>query len=524
MQLQEIFLDIAKKNKDKIAVYDQATGKDITYGKMLIAALILAKRFKKYRGNYLGIMLPNSAGAIISVVAALLAKKIPVMINYSTGAHDNCIYAQEKCSFKKIITSKKLLLKINQKPVSGMIYLEEIMDSLGTVEKLKALISSKLPTKILQSNLRTHSDEDTSVILFTSGSEKEPKAVQLSHQNIMHNLINLPKIIDLNENDIFAGTLPFFHVFGLTTNLWLPLSFGCSIVAHANPLDYSAIVKSIIKYKITVLIGTPTFFHGYLRKSKPGDLNTIRFAIAGADKLNEKLRLAYKDQHGIDILEGYGTTETSPVVSVNTPENNTPGSIGKPVPEVLVKIVDRETDEKLPVGKVGKIMVKGDLVMKGYLHDMEETSLHMHAGWYDTGDMGMLDEDGFLWHKGRLKRFVKVGGEMVSLVKVEEVLAKYLPNGVTCCVVDVPNPKKGADVVAAVATGEFNKKKVLKQLAKELPAISVPKEFYVIEDIPLMGSGKVAFREVEKICRLRQENGKKKKHHKERSKKNHKKK
>ena len=509
MQLQDMFVAIAKKYSSKIAVYDQATDKDIPYEKMLIASLILAKKFSKYKSRYIGIMVPTSAGCMLSVLGALMSGKIPVMINYSTGARENSIYAQEKCSFKTIITSKKLLEKINCEHVQGMVYLEDIMPSITILEKLGALFKSKLPTKMLQSAVNHGDDDETSVILFTSGSEKDPKAVQLTHKNIAHNLINIPNVINVNEKDIFAGTLPLFHIFGLTTNFWLPLSLGCSIIAHANPLDYKAIVESVKKYKISILIGTPTFFYGYLKKAKPGDFSSVRFAMAGADKLTEKLRTTYIKEQNMEILEGYGATETSPVVSVNVPGANKPGSIGKPLPGVHVKILDRETDKELSANEEGKIFVKGDLISIGYLGDIEETSLRMHNGWYDTGDMGIIDEDGFLWHRGRLRRFVKVGGEMVSLVKVEEVLNRLLPEGVICCVVDVPNPTKGSDVVAAVATGEFDKKKVLKHMAKELPAIAVPKEFYIIEDIPLMGSGKVAFRQVEQICRDMQENGKK---------------
>ena len=509
MQLHQKFIEVAKTNLKKIAVYDQATGKDISYDKMLIASLILAKKFSKYKGKFLGVMVPTSAGCMLSILGSLMCKKTPVMINYATGATENCVYAQEKCSFKTIITSKKLLEKLDIKPVDGMVFLEDIMDALTLFDKLGAALKSKLPTTTLQSMVDTGSDDEDAVILFTSGSEKDPKAVQLSHKNIFHNVNALPKIIDVNENDIFAGTLPLFHVFGLTATFWLPITIGASIIAHANPLDYKAICDSIRKYKITFLIGTPAFFHGYLQKSKPGDFASVRLAIAGADKVTDQLREGYMKKHNLELLEGYDTTETSPVISANTPGANKPGSIGKPIPEVQVKIVDRETDEELPLNKEGKILVKGDMVMNGYLGDLEETSLRIRNGWYDTGDMGILDEDGFLWHRGRLKRFVKVGGEMISLVKVEEVLCKFLPEDVTCCVVDVPNPTKGADVVAAVATGEFDKKKVLKMMSKELPVIAVPKEFYVIEDIPMMGSGKVNFREVEKICRERQNNSKK---------------
>jgi len=507
MQLHLMFIDICKKFSKKIAIYDQATGKDLTYERILLASLLLKKKFSRYNGKYIGIMVPTSAGCMLSILGALMSGKIPVMINYSTGARENSIYAQEKCGFRTIITSKKLLAKINIEPVKGMVFLEDIMPTISVTEKIKALLKTKLPASLIKSSVSNGDVDDVSVILFTSGSEKEPKAVQLSHKNILHNIINIPNIIDVNHKDVFAGTLPLFHVFGLTTNFWLPLSMGCSIITHANPLDYRTIVESIMKYKITVLIGTPTFFFGYLKRSEPGDLSSVRYAIAGADKVPDKLYQQYKRDHGIGILEGYGATETSPVISVNTPDFNKPGSIGKPLPDVQVRILDRETDEELPPLKEGKILVKGDLVMRGYLGDIEQTSLHIHNGWYDTGDMGIIDDDGFLWHRGRLKRFVKIGGEMVSLVKVENLLSEVLPEDVTCCVVDVPNLTKGSDIVAAVTTGEIDQKKILKQLKKGLPSIAVPKEFYVIEDIPLMGSGKVAFREVERICRKMQENG-----------------
>lgn len=501
MQLHQSFITTAKKFGNKISVYDQATDKEISYSKMLIASLILSKKFSKYRGNYIGVMVPTSAGCMLSILGSLMCGKIPVMINYATGAGENCIYAQEKCSFKTIITSKKLLEKINVEPVEGMVFLEDIMDSLTTLDKLKAAIKSKLPTFILRLQVHKGSDDEDCVILFTSGSEKDPKAVQLSHKNIFHNVNTIPQVIDISENDIFAGTLPLFHVFGLTINFWLPILMGSSIVAHANPLDYKTICNSFKKYKITLVVGTPSFFYGYLRKSEPGDFDSVRYAIAGADKVTDQLREGYMKKHNLELMEGYGTTETSPVISVNVPGANKPGSIGKPLPGVQVKIVDRETDEELPTNKEGKILVKGDLVMNGYLGDLEETSLRIRNGWYDTGDMGVLDEDGFLWHRGRLRRFVKVGGEMISLVRVENVLEKLLPEGAVCCVVDVPNPRKGSDIVAAVTTKGINKKHIQKQMKKEIPAIAIPKEFHLIEDIPMMGSGKVNFREVEKICR-----------------------
>jgi acyl-[acyl-carrier-protein]-phospholipid O-acyltransferase / long-chain-fatty-acid--[acyl-carrier-protein] ligase len=501
MLLHTKFLQVAKSQGKKTAVIDTATGKTYSYDLMLIASLILKNRFDRIAGKYLGIMLPTSAGCHLGVIATLMSGKIPVMINYSTGAIENSIYAQEKCGFDTIITSKKLLQKLRLEPLEDMIYIEDILSDVSKIEKLIAALHSKLPYNLLKNYIHKGDEEDTCVILFTSGSEKDPKAVQLTHKNIWHNVRELPDFSGMRKDEIFGGTLPLFHVFGLTATFWLPLLMGTTVVTFANPLDYKLIVEKIKEHKITVMIGTPTFFAGYLKRCKPGDFESIHIAVTGADKLNDKLRLTYLEDHGIQVFEGYGATETSPVVSLNSFNADKPGSIGKPIPGVEVKIVDNNTGEELPRGETGKILVKGDMVMKGYLGDLEETALHIRNGWYDTGDMGMYDTDGFMWHKGRLKRFVKVGGEMVSLVRTEELLTELLPDEVYCCVVDVPNPSKGADVVAAIANGDFDQKQVLHKLKKLLPAIAVPKEFYVIDELPLMGSGKVNFREVEKICR-----------------------
>ncbi len=501
MQLHHKFIETAKRFKSKISVFDIATDRELTYERMLLAALIFAGKFRKFRSKYVGVMVPTSAGCMLSNLGILMAGKIPVMINYATGALENSIYAQEKCSFKTILTSKKLLEKLNLEPIDGMIFLEDLVADVKPLEKVKALLKSKKSAEKIIQSVHNGSEDDTAVILFTSGSEKEPKAVQLTHKNIFHNVNNIPKVVDLDPDHVFLANLPLFHVFGLTANYWLPITLGCSIVAYPNPLDYKIICGLLKKYSVTLMAGTPSFYYGYLKKSNPGDFDSIKFALSGADTLPNQVYEGFLEKHNLKIHDAYGATETSPAIAINVPSAHRVGSVGKPIPGVDVKIINLETDEELPTGETGKILVKGDMVMKGYLGDLEETALHIHKGWYDTGDMGYVDEDGFLWHKGRLKRFVKVGGEMISLVKVEEILNKHLPDEVICCVVDVPNPTKGADVVAAVTTGAINKKKILRQMSKELPAIAVPKEFYVLEDIPMMGSGKVNFREVESICR-----------------------
>ncbi len=508
-QLHHRFVITAKKYANKIAVYDKATNKDYTYGKLLIAALILKDHVGKIQGKYVGIMLPTSVGCMLSILSTLMNGKVPVMINYATGAIENSLYAREKCSFRSIITSKKLLEKLNLEPIDHMIFVEDILARVTTLGKLKAAFLSKLPYSTLKNLIHNGSLDEVSAILFTSGSEKEPKAVQLTHRNILHNVDTVPNIIDVSHEDTFISILPFFHVFGLTVDFWIPAIMGCTMVSYPNPLDYRVVSQLVKEYKVTIIAATPSFFYGYLQKSDPGDFSSIRFAIAGADKLPEKVYDGFVKKHNIKIFEGYGTTETSPVISTNTPKYQKLGSIGVPIPDVQVRILDINTDKILGPNQEGKILVKGDLVMLGYLGDLEETSLRIHNGWYDTGDIGIMDEDGFLWHRGRLKRFVKVGGEMVSLVKVESILSKLLPEDVICCVVDVPNPTKGADVVAAVANGNFDMHAVMKHLKKELPSIALPRQFYVIDDIPMMASGKVNFREVEKICREKSANGEK---------------
>ncbi|HHV37054.1 MAG TPA: AMP-binding protein [Candidatus Cloacimonetes bacterium] len=499
--LHQIFIRSAKKFPKRIAVYDKTTMQDYSYEKLLIASLILKGHIGKIRGKYIGILLPTGAGGMLTILGTLMNGKIPVMINYATGAIENCKYAQEKCQFRTIITSKQLLKKMGLEPIEDMIFVEDILSKVTLASKLKAAALSKLPFAVLKNLVHTGDINETSVILFTSGSEREPKAVQLSHKNILHNVISFPKMIHLDENEVFGSILPLFHVFGLTVNFWLPITIGASMMAYANPLEYRTVCEHIRQYKVSFIAATPAFFYGYLQRSKPGDFESVRIAIAGADKLSDKIYEGFLAKHNLTVYEGYGTTETSPVISTCFPGDHKEGSIGRPIPNTQVKILDIHTDELLPANREGKIMVKGDLVMEGYLHDLEQTTLRIRNGWYDTGDIGLMDEDGYLFHRGRLKRFVKIGGEMVSLVNVEEHLSELLPDDVICCVVDIPNPTKGADVVAAVANGDFDMNKVLKKLKKHLPAIAVPKKFYVIEDIPMMASGKVNFREVEKIVR-----------------------
>ena len=447
-------------------------------------------------------MVPTSAGCMLASLGTLMAGKIPVMINYSTGADKNCIYAQDKIGFKTILTSRALLDKIGCPLVDGMICLEDIMEGISIGNKLGAALKSKMPTSTITKSFPHTDVDDTIVILFTSGSEKDPKAVQLTHKNIASNLSDAMKTFRLTSDDIILSCLPMFHSFGQTVDFWLPIANGMTAVTYANPLDYKTIPGIMKEEKVTMVAATPIFLGGYLKESQEGDFTTLRIVIAGADKCHDWLRDGFKKKHNIILLEGYGATETAPVVSANTPWDNKPGSIGLPFPSVQVKITDINTGEDLPPDKEGKILVKGDNVMKGYYDDIEETSLHITDGWYDTGDMGVIDKEGYIWHRGRLKRFVKIGGEMVSLVKTESVLEELLPDGVSCCVVEIPDFKKGARLIAAV-TQEVDEKEMRKKLSNDLPQINIPSKFLVFEELPKMGSGKMDFRSITDMVKKR---------------------
>ncbi|MBI9098640.1 MAG: AMP-binding protein [Spirochaetaceae bacterium] len=498
MILHHQFIRTAKENKEKIAIKDRMTGATVPYARALIGALILAKKFRKYDDKYIGIMIPTSAGAMLASIGTLMAGKIPVMINFSTGAAENSVYAQQKCGFNLIVTSKALLDKIKCPLLEGMICIEDIMKSVTTGDKILAALRTKLPASRIISSLPGASEEDTACILFTSGSEKDPKAVQLSHKNIGSNVQDVTEVLELTKEDIIFSILPLFHVFGQQTNFWLPLTLGMTAVTYANPLEYKTIPAIIRKEGCTLIAATPIFLGGYLRESKEGDFEKLSLVIAGADKTPDWLREGYREKHNIEIVEGYGATETSPVISVNRRNRNKPGSIGLAVPSCEIKITHIDSGETLPAGEEGKIMVRGDLVMKGYL-DEEKTKEAIVDGWYFTGDIGVLDEEGFLWHKGRLKRFVKIGGEMVSLVKTETIIADVLHKDIDCCVVDIPDKVKGASLVA-VLTQEIDREQLIRDLADRLPPIAIPKKFLVVDELPKMGSGKADFRKIAEMA------------------------
>ena len=378
--LQHRFIDSAISNPDKIAFIDRSTERDISYSQALLASLILARRFGKLERGRIGIMLPTSSGGGLAIIGAVMAGRTPVMINYSTGAEKNCRYAQDSCDFRIIITTKALLEKTGCAHLPEMVFIEDILSSLGKFEKATAFLKSKLPRPLLKRLVGKPNLDLPAVILFTSGSEKEPKVVQLSQRNILSNIDSFSQMMDIYGMDNLLAVLPYFHVFGLTINLWTPMCLGMTTITYANPLEFKTIAKIIREYKPELLVGTPLFLEGYVKQSKAGDFASIKLAVSGADKCPEHLRILYREKHDIEIFEGYGTTETSPVISANPRDRNKPGSIGTPIPGTEIRIQNLDTGADFAVGETGKILVKGDGVMQGYLNDIEESSLRLKSG------------------------------------------------------------------------------------------------------------------------------------------------
>ncbi len=500
MLLHHEFIASARRVPHKLAFIDRTASTRLNYRRALSATLALARRLRPLPDRHLGIMLPNSAACAVSILATLMAGKVPVMINYAIGAEQNMRYAQAKCGFKAIITAQALLERLRCELSADMILIDEIMRTLTVTERLVAMARSMLPLPWLLPMVHGGDSDDTMLILFTSGSEREPKAVELSHRNIGSNLRAISQVFDIHDNDVFLAVLPWFHVFGQTAGLWLPLSLGLTLITHSNPLEFKTVNRLAREERPTVMLATPYFLMGYLRQSVAGDFASLRVVVAGADKMPAWLGEAFEAKHGVRVFEGYGATETSPVISVNLPDAHKPGSVGRPLPGVDVRIVDIDSGELLPPGQEGRIQVRGDLVMKGYLGEGAEMASRIVDGWYDTGDTGMFDSDGYLWHRGRIKRFAKIGGEMVSLAQLESELERLLPAQVECCAVALPDDKRGSRITVAL-TRKVDERETLQKLAERLPALALPGQFLVLDELPKMPSGKIDFRRTEELVK-----------------------
>ena len=495
---------------------------ELKYGETLVGVKVLLKRLKPLLGTdaMVGVWLPpGAAGAMANICLACLGKT-SVNLNY-TSAPNIVQSSIKQCNITKVITSKLFCHKVPLDPGPGveLIYLEDFRKGITKTERVLALLGILLIPGFIHEywlmGLGGHKIDDLCTIIFSSGSTGEPKGVMLTHGNVAANAESTIQAIDPEPEDRLLGILPFFHSFGYTVTLWVPLQVGASTVYHANPLQAREIGELCKKHKCTIFLSTPTFLRGYLKRCEADDFKTLRIIVCGAEKMPPTLAQEFKQKFGVEPLEGYGCTELSPVAAVSVPnyeEGNVrqtghkPGTIGQPVPGVAARIVQRDTLEDLPQGQEGLLIMYGANVMKGYLGKDELTKKKVvDGGWYITGDLAFLDEEGFITITGREERFAKVGGEMVPLEKVEDELHLILKTTEkVAAVTAIPDPKKGERIIVLhLQFTELTSRDVWKQLNdRGLPNIYVPsqRDFYQVAELPILGSGKLDLKKCKQMA------------------------
>ncbi len=517
----------AKRDTSALSIVEFPNNR-LTNTKILTASILFSKEIKKRSGEEenIGIILPATPISAIINMATLMVGKRVVNLNYTFGV-ETLLLAIKKADIKSIYTSKKFINKLKVKGFNiieafrevKIFFVEEIKEEIKKIDGLITMLKVKIFPPFLLKFLyfKSVKMEDTASIIFSSGSEGEPKGVELTHQNLIGNIKQIVEILNPDEDDVILGSLPIFHSFGFTVTTMLPLIEGIPLATHSDPTDAFGIGKVVARFRVTTIFGTSTFFRLYIknRKLNPLMFQSVKIAIAGAEKLKDEVKKGFKEKFGLNIYEGYGTTETSPVASVNIPDiinpdtfriqiGNRDGTVGLPLPGTTFKIVNPDTLEELPIGEEGLILIAGTQIMKGYLKDEKRTEevIIQKDGirWYKSGDKGKLDRDGFLTIVDRYSRFAKIGGEMISLGAVEEILFKLFNQEVEFCAVALPDIKKGEKIVA-LYSGDITLEEIVKRvLNSDMDTIMAPNSYIEVEEIPKLGSGKIDFKRAKRIA------------------------
>lgn len=470
----------------------------LTNRKLTLAAKVLGKALDSWaKGERrVGLMLPNVAAMPSCFFALQAFGYVPAMINFTAGV-SSIRSACTTAEVHTIITSHKFVEAFNLQPLIEalkdqirFIYLEEVRDSISTMDKISGMLTSdqSLPGYSLD-------PDGEAVVLFTSGSEGTPKGVVLSHNNIHANLAQISAMLTLLPGERILNALPTFHCFGLTAGMLWPILRGANVYLYPSPVHYAVVPEMVYQTNARILFGTDTFYSGYARKAHPYDFYSVDVLVAGAEKLRPETRALYSEKFHKPIFEGYGVTETTPVLAVNTPLSYKHGSVGQFVPEIDYRL------ESVPgIDEGGRLFVKGPNVMLGYLMaDNPGVLLPPEEGWHDTGDIVDVDEDGFIWIKGRAKRFAKVGGEMVSLTAVESYINDASPDG-HHVVVAVVDERKGEQLVLLTNDAALNRRAVLDAAkAREVSELWIPKIVFHVEQIPILGTGKTNYPGVQQL-------------------------
>lgn len=485
---------IETKNKvggSKIA-FVEPEGREISYQDAVRGAFALGSAFSRFtkRGENVGVLLPTSAGGLLTILGLHVDGRVAAMLNFTAG--ENALFsALETGAIKHIITSSRFIEIAGLEPLVDALssraeihILEEIRENLTGADKLRAAVGEKVPWLVR----RSVKPDSPAVILFTSGTEGKPKGVVLSHANLVANTEQIVSHVQLEPEDIFFNPLPIFHSYGLTGGALFPLIGGHKQVPYPSPLHVKIIPEMIKRHKATILFGTDTFVTRYLKQAKPGSLESLRYAVCGAEKVRDETRNLARRKFGFSVLEGYGATECAPVVAVNQPGDIRPGTVGKVLPGIETRL---EPVEGLTGG--GRLYVRGPNVMSGYIDPETKEVIQPEGGWHDTGDVVAIDGGGYMAIRGRIKRFAKISGEMVSLAVVENCASVVWPDAVSAAVI-MPDDKKGEQIILLTEQEEPDRSELLSWAQTHgVPELAVPKRVLHVDDIPVLGTGKVDY-------------------------------
>ncbi len=490
-------LDARTVNGGKHVIAEDLERKPLTYDQLITRILVLGNALAKLtgQGENVGVFLPNSTKTLITLLALQAQGRVPAMLNYSTGSV-NMLSACRIATIKTVLTSRQFIEKgkLNNEAEAlskqvQLVYLEDIGQTITIQDKLKGLWQSKTADRWYRKT--APSPDSTAVVLFTSGSEGTPKGVVLSHCNVLANLKQLEARISFTPQDVVLNFLPMFHSFGFTVGSMLPVLSGMRVFFYPTPLHYAIIPEMAYELKATIMFGTNTFLAAYAKKAHPYDFFSMRYVVAGAEKLQETTRQMWLEKFGIRILEGYGATETTPITSVNTPMYYKAGTVGRFMPSMEYQL------ESIPgIQDAGQLHVKGPNIMQGYLLNDNPGKLVppqsiYGKGWYNTGDIVYVDEEGFISIRGRSKRFAKVSGEMVSLTAVEQLATNVWPSALHAAT-SIPDARKG-ELVILLTTQKKATSQALAAGSPGVAAISLPKKILVVDSIPLLASGKINY-------------------------------
>jgi acyl-[acyl-carrier-protein]-phospholipid O-acyltransferase/long-chain-fatty-acid--[acyl-carrier-protein] ligase len=507
-----------KQKRFRTAVIDGLDHSELSRAKLLGAAAALSRFLRKeFSDQRIAIVLPASKGSMVANLAVTLAARVPVDLNFTMGPAANEFCCQ-RAELRVAITATAFMERLKDFPwPQRVLKLDELMPRLKTQILFWWTMSIFCPTWLLLRLLQipTVGGHAEASLLFTSGSTGDPKAAVLSHRNIVGNVSQFRELLDAKKEDAILASLPFFHSFGSTVTLWYPLIEGVRIVSYPSPLEVAKNAALIEKYKLTLLLATPTFLRGYLRKAEPQQLRSLRLVITGAEKLPLDLAKAFEDRFQQRVFEGYGLTETSPVVSVNLPEpepkrgeqvqpSSRLGSVGKMAPGIAAEIRNPENDQKLSLHDAGMVWFRGVNIFEGYLDDPERTAGVLHNGWLKTGDIGRFDEDGFLYIEGRLSRFSKIGGEMVPHESIEHKIIDLLglagKDERLIAIMGVQDEAKGEALVLLNAVDVDLARLRDKLRDAGVPNLWIPKKISRVDAIPVLASGKLDLRKCQALA------------------------